>query len=115
MLFRSAPKAWAILPRRHRRSSAPPSGRSLHENPRTQDIDVLIVGAGIVGASLAWRLADTTGTTGRVRLGDGQALRARLVVNAAGAWASEVGTLFGATPIGLRPESEPNRGRLKSG
>jgi D-arginine dehydrogenase len=38
-----------------------------------------------------------------VELADGQALRARTVVNAAGAWADELGAVFGARPIGLVP------------
>ena len=36
-------------------------------------------------------------------LSDGRAVRAALVVNAAGAWADQVGALFGAQPIGLVP------------
>jgi D-arginine dehydrogenase len=38
-----------------------------------------------------------------VDLADGQALRARTVVNAAGAWADELAAVFGARPIGLVP------------
>lgn len=38
-----------------------------------------------------------------LQFGDGQTLRARTVVNAAGAWADELATLFGARPIGLVP------------
>ncbi|CAN7619154.1 NAD(P)/FAD-dependent oxidoreductase [Polaromonas sp. LjRoot131] len=38
-----------------------------------------------------------------VELGDGQVLRARTVVNAAGAWADELAAVFGARPIGLVP------------
>jgi D-arginine dehydrogenase len=38
-----------------------------------------------------------------VRLADGDAVRARHVVNAAGAWADVVGALAGARPIGLEP------------
>ena len=38
-----------------------------------------------------------------LQLSDGQALRARTVVNAAGAWADELATVFGAKPIGLVP------------
>lgn len=38
-----------------------------------------------------------------VELADGQALRARTVVNAAGAWADELAAVFGARPIGLVP------------
>jgi D-arginine dehydrogenase len=38
-----------------------------------------------------------------LQLSDGQALRARTVVNAAGAWADELAAAFGAKPIGLVP------------
>jgi D-arginine dehydrogenase len=38
-----------------------------------------------------------------VELADGQVLRARTVVNAAGAWADELAAVFGARPIGLVP------------
>lgn len=38
-----------------------------------------------------------------LQIGDGQTLRARVVVNAAGAWADELAALFGARPIGLVP------------
>jgi len=38
-----------------------------------------------------------------VELADGQSLRARTVVNAAGAWADELAAIFGARPIGLVP------------
>jgi len=38
-----------------------------------------------------------------VELSDGQALRARTVVNAAGAWADELAAVFGVRPIGLVP------------
>ena len=38
-----------------------------------------------------------------VRLADGQTLRASMVVNAAGAWAEQIGGLFGAQSIGLVP------------
>ena len=38
-----------------------------------------------------------------VELADGQTLRAHTVVNAAGAWADELGAVFGARPIGLVP------------
>lgn len=38
-----------------------------------------------------------------VELADGQVLRAHTVVNAAGAWADELGAVFGARPIGLVP------------
>jgi D-arginine dehydrogenase len=38
-----------------------------------------------------------------VELADGQTLRARTVVNAAGAWADELAAVFGVRPIGLVP------------
>jgi D-arginine dehydrogenase len=38
-----------------------------------------------------------------LQLNDGRTLRARTVVNAAGAWADELATMFGARPIGLVP------------
>ncbi|WP_411885380.1 NAD(P)/FAD-dependent oxidoreductase [Polaromonas sp. YR568] len=38
-----------------------------------------------------------------VELDDGQTLRARTIVNAAGAWADELAAVFGARPIGLVP------------
>ena len=38
-----------------------------------------------------------------VELSDGQALRARTVVNAAGAWADELAAVFGVRPVGLVP------------
>ncbi len=38
-----------------------------------------------------------------VQLADGETLRASVVVNAAGAWADQVGALFGAQAIGLVP------------
>jgi len=52
--------------------------------------------------------AGVTGAThdGRcwtVELADGQTLRARTVVNAAGAWADELAAVFGVRPVGLVP------------
>lgn len=38
-----------------------------------------------------------------LQLADGREIAARALVNAAGAWADEIGTLCGATPIGLVP------------
>jgi D-arginine dehydrogenase len=44
-------------------------------------------------------------TQGRWEVHDGQrTLRAPLLVNAAGAWADEVGVLAGASPVGLQPK-----------
>ncbi|MEP6970967.1 MAG: FAD-binding oxidoreductase [Betaproteobacteria bacterium] len=39
----------------------------------------------------------------QVQLADGETLQAAVVVNAAGAWAEQLGGLFGAQPIGLVP------------
>ena len=39
----------------------------------------------------------------RLTLADGERLRARVIVNAAGAWADEVGRMAGARPIGILP------------
>lgn len=47
--------------------------------------------------------AQHEGTGWRVTLSNGQVLQAAVVANAAGAWADEVGALFGAQPIGLEP------------
>jgi len=49
------------------------------------------------------REARRSGAHWHITLADGEALRARDVVNAAGAWADEVAALFGAAPIGLEP------------
>ncbi|MDO5290663.1 MAG: FAD-binding oxidoreductase [Pseudomonadota bacterium] len=47
--------------------------------------------------------ADWTGGAWQVVLSDGNAVRAAVVANAAGAWADEVAARFGAAPIGLQP------------
>ena len=39
-----------------------------------------------------------------LQLADGSDMRARCVVNAAGAWVDEVASMFGATPIGIVPK-----------
>lgn len=57
---------------------------------------VVLTGGRVIGAvrrGAEWQL--TTGA--------GEAVRAPLVVNAAGAWAQQVGALFGAEPPGLTP------------
>jgi D-arginine dehydrogenase len=78
------------------------------------DIDVHALHQGYLraarqaGAAL-WTQADlvalTAGAHGTwtLALADGRRLRARQVVNAAGAWADVVGALAGAAPIGLSP------------
>jgi D-arginine dehydrogenase len=43
------------------------------------------------------------GDAWELTLAGGEAVRARVLVNAAGAWADEFGTLCGARPIGLKP------------
>ena len=43
------------------------------------------------------------GDAWELRLADGEPLRARTVVDAAGAWGDEVAGLFGAAPVGLEP------------
>jgi D-arginine dehydrogenase len=78
-----------------------------------QDIDVsalhqgflrgLRAAGGEVRSRSALRSARRTGGTWELTLADGSLLRAATVVNAAGAWADEVGALFGAPPIGLEP------------
>jgi D-arginine dehydrogenase len=47
--------------------------------------------------------AQRDGARWTLRLADGEAVQAHAVVDAAGAWADEVATLFGAAPIGLVP------------
>jgi D-arginine dehydrogenase len=47
--------------------------------------------------------ASHDGKVWTLRFADGQVLQARTVVNAAGAWADELGALLGAAPIGLVP------------
>lgn len=48
--------------------------------------------------------ARRTGAAWEITLTDGNVVRAATVVNAAGAWADQIGTLFGARPIGLVPQ-----------
>ncbi len=47
--------------------------------------------------------ASRSGERWQVRTSDGQELSAGQIVNAAGAWADEVGARFGAAPIGIEP------------
>ena len=77
------------------------------------DIDVnamlqgFLRGARQAGARLLTGAVPTettrTGDAWRVTLSNGDVVQARTVVDAAGAWADEVATLFGAAPIGLEP------------
>jgi D-arginine dehydrogenase len=78
-----------------------------------QDIDVSALHQGFLrglraaggelrtGAEL--RGARREGEGWELTLADGSTLRARTVVDAAGAWADEVAALFGARPVGLEP------------
>ena len=85
-------------------------------DPGAQDIDVHALHQGFLhgfrhkagsdgelrtGASVTQ--ASHNGQRWTLQFGDGQTLRARTVVNAAGAWADELAALFGARPIGLVP------------
>jgi D-arginine dehydrogenase len=58
---------------------------------------------GALRTATAPRAAHHDGRGWIIELNDGQAVQAPQVVNAAGAWADEVGALFGAAPIGLEP------------
>jgi D-arginine dehydrogenase len=86
-------------------------------DPGAQDIDVhaLLQGflrgfrhpAGADGGTLRTGATLTRarhdGQRWTLEFADGQSVRARAVVNAAGAWADELGATFGAAPIGLVP------------
>jgi len=82
-------------------------------DPGAQDIDVHALHQGFLrgfrqrGGELRSgvqpQAATRSGVHWELRLPDGEAVRARGVVNAAGAWADEVAALFGAAPIGLVP------------
>ena len=81
--------------------------------PDAQDIDVHALHQGFLrgfrqlGGELRTGVQPSTavraGSSWELRLVDGEGLRARTVVNAAGAWADEVAALFGAAQIGLVP------------
>lgn len=90
----------------------PDWGRSALYEADSYDIDVAALHAGFI--SLARRAGATLVTSAAVetltRAPDGWHLAtragdfaARVVVNAAGAWADDVARLAGATPLGLRP------------
>lgn len=84
-------------------------------SPGAEDIDVdallqgFLRGARAAGAVLACdaRLVALdragAGPGWRLRCADGRVFEAAVVVNAAGAWADDVGALAGASPIGLEP------------
>jgi len=81
--------------------------------PGAQDIDVHALHQGFLhgfrqlGGELRTgvqpQAAVRSGTHWELQLPEGEKLRARSVVNAAGAWADEVAAVFGAAPIGLVP------------
>ena len=58
---------------------------------------------GVLRANAEVQAARWRGPGWELTLSDGKAIRAALVVNAAGAWADQVGALFGAQTIGLVP------------
>ena len=77
--------------------------------PEASDIDVHALHRGFLRGVPLRRNAEVEGlarTAGgwRMALRGGEALEARIVVNAAGAWADEVAALAGAAPIGLVPK-----------
>ncbi len=59
--------------------------------------------AGVLRTDAAVRGAKRNGPVWELQLSDGAPVRARVVVNAAGAWADQVAALFGARAIGLVP------------
>ena len=82
-------------------------------DPMAMDIDVHALHQGFLrllrraGGMLCTRAALTQAHRGdgywRLGLTDGRSVSARTLVNAAGAWADQVGALCGAAPIGLVP------------
>ncbi len=82
-------------------------------DPGAQDIDVHALHQGFLRGfrqqggelrtSALLTQATHDGQGWSLQFSDGQALRTRAVVNAAGAWADELAGLFGAAPIGLVP------------
>lgn len=82
-------------------------------DPGAQDIDVHALHQGFLRGfrqqggelrtSATLTRATHDGQCWTLQFADGQAVRARTVVNAAGAWADELAGLFGAAPIGLVP------------
>lgn len=83
----------------------------LDEDGYDIDVDALLQGflrgARQAGARLLTDAAPTAarrdGEFWRVSLSNGESVRARTVVDAAGAWADELASLFGAEPIGIQP------------
>lgn len=82
-------------------------------DPGAQDIDVHALHQGFLRGfrqqggelrtSVILTQATHDGQCWTLQFADGQAVRARMVVNAAGAWADELAGLLGAAPIGLVP------------
>ncbi len=77
--------------------------------PEAADMDVNAMHRGFLGGVPLRRNAEVEGLEPggpgwRVALRGGDSLEARIVVNAAGAWADEVAMLAGAAPIGLVPK-----------
>ena len=82
-------------------------------DPGAQDIDVHALHQGFLRGfrqrggelrtSVTLTQARHDGQGWALQFADGQSLYARTVVNAAGAWADELASLFGAAPIGLVP------------
>lgn len=85
-------------------------------DPAAQDMDVHAIHQGFLRGLIAFRSqgcelrtdvalqsVDRSASGWQLGLSDGTHVHARTVVNAAGAWADEVGGLFGARPIGLVP------------
>ena len=56
------------------------------------------------GARRRWKGSNGAAAAGGLALRGGGVLEARIVVNAAGAWADEVAALAGAVPVGLTPK-----------
>ena len=81
--------------------------------PGAMDIDVHVLHqaylrqmrhhGGVLRCDAGVRSARRIGAAWELTLAQGAPVQARLVVNAAGAWADEVGALLGAPPIGLVP------------
>ncbi|MYD99884.1 MAG: FAD-binding oxidoreductase [Alphaproteobacteria bacterium] len=78
--------------------------------PKAADIDVHAMHRGFLRGVPLRRNAEVEGLDRRpgggwrVALRGGGEVEARIVVNAAGAWADELGTLAGAAPVGLVPK-----------
>jgi D-arginine dehydrogenase len=58
---------------------------------------------GVQRTEMTLERAARTGSAWELQFAGGEVLRARVVVDAAGAWADEIAATFGAAPIGLEP------------